>query len=580
MSSSEESFSLLDRAGYLRLYPDVMLTQRVMLYTDSEGKAYAGARFETGGMKVGDFTGLALVGDEDNCIGIEAGESGKILVVYIDGARLELEPVESDEIYLRVEMTSYDHGVFYSSYDNRDYTHQADFDELLSTGSGLRYGLFYRSSAEAGGFADVDWFTTEPDFSEEMYYPAGFEQYSEESLTLTDLYIEEGDELIVQTKGTKKLKVNAVFADGSSKDVGSEAQYEVDDPALFSIYNGIIRSFYEGESSMTISFTGPLGGNREISTRLKASTFPLLEDYVNPNIWDEGSFDEETRTMITGQWGFGGWQYDGLDISDYKYLVVRLGGPNNANADFRLYDEPNYWSSPAVFAFDSNREVVVRLRYAKKDDGGAYLNPKTIYIAGFWSFGNIPFVIEDIFLTNSPEYDITEIRIDGATEREVPELTGFVYNLQDATSLVKEVKISGVVLSENIRIQAPAGYEIALTEDGEYVQTLQLIPTNGQVEETSIFIRIKAGLTKGQVNGILDITSQGAYPRQISLKGLVEGSTSVRNPDAAAPVVVKEEYYNVYGQRLTDPSAYDGVVLLRQYRSDGSIITSKSMKKW
>jgi hypothetical protein len=330
---------------------------------------------------------------------------------------------------------------------------------------------------------------------------------------------------------------------------------------------------------MTISFTGPLGGNREISTRLKASTFPLLEDYVNPNIWDEGSFDEETRTMITGQWGFGGWQYDGLDISDYKYLVVRLGGPNNANADFRLYDEPNYWSSPAVFAFDSNREVVVRLRYAKKDDG-AYLNPKTIYIAGFWSFGNIPFVIEDIFLTNSPEYDITEIRIDGATEREVPELTGFVYNLQDATSLVKEVKISGVVLSENIRIQAPAGYEIALTEDGEYVQTLQLIPTNGQVEETSIFIRIKASLTKGQVNGILDITSQGAYPRQISLKGLVEGSTSVRNPDAAAPVVVKEEYYNVYGQRLTDPSAYDGVVLLRQYRSDGSIITSKSMKKW
>lgn len=580
MSGSEESFSLLDRAGYLRLYPDVMLTQRVMLYTDSEGKAYAGARFETGGMKVGDFTGLALVGDEDNCIGIEAGESGKILVVYIDGARLELEPVESDEIYLRVEMTSYDHGVFYSSYDNRDYTHHADFDELLSTGSGLRYGLFYRSSAEAGGFADVDWFTTEPDFSEEMYYPAGFEQYSEESLTLTDLYIEEGDELIVQTKGTKKLKVIAVFADGSSKDVGSEAQYEVDDPALFSIYNGIIRSFYEGESSMTISFTGPLGGNREISTRLKASTFPLLEDYVNPNIWDEGSFDEETRTMITGQWGFGGWQYDGLDISDYKYLVVRLGGPNNANADFRLYDEPNYWSSPAVFAFDSNREVVVRLRYAKKDDGGAYLNPKTIYIAGFWSFGNIPFVIEDIFLTNSPEYDITEIRIDGATEREVPELTGFVYNLQDATSLVKEVKISGVVLSENIRIQAPAGYEIALTEDGEYVQTLQLIPTNGQVEETSIFIRIKAGLTKGQVNGILDITSQGAYPRQISLKGLVEGSTSVRNPDAAAPVVVKEEYYNVYGQRLTDPSAYDGVVLLRQYRSDGSIITSKSMKKW
>mgnify|MGYP005813500133 FL=1 len=71
-SGSDESYSLLERAGYLRLhseavsgisFPEEMLTQRVMLYPGGDGMAYAAAGFEISGMKNGDFTGLVKIFD-------------------------------------------------------------------------------------------------------------------------------------------------------------------------------------------------------------------------------------------------------------------------------------------------------------------------------------------------------------------------------------------------------------------------------------------------------------------------------------------------------------------------------------
>jgi len=124
----------------------------------------------------------------------------------------------------------------------------------------------------------------------------------------------------------------------------------------------------------------------------------------DPDIFADGTFDESTRTLHTGQWGFGGWQYDGIDLSGYKYIVVRLGSANTASVDFRLFDGASYWGSPAIFPFGSRREIVVPLKNTRKNDGNP-LNPEHIYIAGFWSNGSNPFVIDTVFLSNSGEYD-------------------------------------------------------------------------------------------------------------------------------------------------------------------------------
>ena len=76
----------------------------------------------------------------------------------------------------------------------------------------------------------------------------------------------------------------------------------------------------------------------------------MTAQLFNPNIYSEGSFDETTHTLVTGQYGFGGWWYDdGVDLSEYKYLVVKLGNTESCGASFNIFDENSYWSKPAAY---------------------------------------------------------------------------------------------------------------------------------------------------------------------------------------------------------------------------------------
>jgi hypothetical protein len=118
----------------------------------------------------------------------------------------------------------------------------------------------------------------------------------------------------------------------------------------------------------------------------------------NPSIWETGSFDEETHTLITGQYGFGGWQYaEGLDLSAFSRITVRLGNDNDSAVSFRLFDKNNYWSQPAMYDFHKSREIVVDLHNMKDADGNA-IDPSHLYIVGFWSYGGKPIVIESVTL--------------------------------------------------------------------------------------------------------------------------------------------------------------------------------------
>ena len=135
--------------------------------------------------------------------------------------------------------------------------------------------------------------------------------------------------------------------------------------------------------------------------------FSLTEEWLNPSIWEKGTFDETTGQLVTGKYGFGGWQYpNGVDLSAYKYLVVELSQPQSAGASFRLFDTNNYWSCPSRTSFGSETKIVLDLHNLKayKDDACTQfdhdINPSHIYIAGFWTYGGTPIYIKDIFLSN------------------------------------------------------------------------------------------------------------------------------------------------------------------------------------
>lgn len=265
------------------------------------------------------------------------------------------------------------------------------------------------------------------------WYQGYAEQYdfngmTEDYFRMTALSAGESN-LSILTNSSAGLKIIATFADGHVENVSSLAKYTIDNPEVIEIARGRIFSHKDGEATIAVTYTDTLGNQLQASLHITATTFPLTNALFNPDIWADGTFDETTHTLKTGQWGFGGWQYDGIDLSGYRYLVAKLGSANNADVTFNIFDENNYWGSPASYKFGTGRQIVVSLKYAKKSNGSA-LNPSHIYIAGFWSNGNNPFVIDSVFLSNSDAYTPTAIGDLPAVDRE-PE-TVDVYSITGA----------------------------------------------------------------------------------------------------------------------------------------------------
>lgn len=198
--------------------------------------------------------------------------------------------------------------------------------------------------------------------------------------------------------------VTAEFMDGSTLDVSKVATYSNSNENAVAIADGTIKALNDGTANIEISYKGELGATFTVDVNVMVETFPLsVAKGFSPTIWADGTFDENTLTLITGQYGFGGWIYDdGIDLSSYKYLVVELAEKQNCGASFNIFDENNYWSAACTNSIGDNTRLVIDLHNMKEGDNkdGDVCDPSHIYIMGFWSFGGSPIKISRIFLSN------------------------------------------------------------------------------------------------------------------------------------------------------------------------------------
>ena len=230
-----------------------------------------------------------------------------------------------------------------------------------------------------------------------------FKEYAGEAVpegTLTGIEITGvGSSFDLRLGDSKNIVVKAVYADGSAEAVTSKAVLEVDDESVAVIVGSKLVAKKEGSTKLTVSYTSQGGVTKSLEVAVKVITpFPLTNAMFNPSIWETGSFDETTRTLITGKYGFGGWQYsEGLNLSSFKTLTVELGNDNDSHVSFRLFDKNNYWSNPAMYDFGNSRKIVIDLHNMKDQDGNK-ISPEHLYIVGFWSHGNKPIIIDKITL--------------------------------------------------------------------------------------------------------------------------------------------------------------------------------------
>lgn len=245
---------------------------------------------------------------------------------------------------------------------------------------------------------------------------------SEDYGTLTDVIIEgyeKGDDgkyhITLSTGNNFYLVVKGEYDSGKTK-VLSGVEYSSSAPDVVSISEtGKIDALKDGTATITVTYE-----EWNLELEIDVTMFPLTSSVFNPSIWETGSFDETTKTLITGQYGFGGWEYNnGVDLSQFKYLVAELDNDDNSldgkEVNFRLFDQ-GYWNGAADYKynFSANSKAVADVQNMYKDNNGVKtrLDPSSIKIVGFWSPGGFPIKIKSVYTTNEwPFADVTDLAV-------------------------------------------------------------------------------------------------------------------------------------------------------------------------
>lgn len=290
-----------------------------------------------------------------------------------------------------------------------------DIDKLLDTNTA--YPAF-DGLEEACGKACMDWYP--------VYFNVNWPHADDEaetgpaytiqsiSATTGDIEMEEGGNLLVSLK--------AVYADGHTQEICDQATYTFDDPTIASANKGYIKGLSAGSTKVTATYTDK--NYQQYQTTFNVTVTPKeffsfrQGDVVA--IWDNCSYNESSRAFTMAAYGQIGWKYpEGIDISGYKYLVVKLQQEQNIGGEIRIFPVNNIWGAGEYIKALSGKMTVVKLSEVTFD-------LSKVYIIDFWSRGGTIYV-DDVYLTNNDDYSKQTTGIT-TIQREIE--NDVVYNLQ------------------------------------------------------------------------------------------------------------------------------------------------------
>ena len=136
-------------------------------------------------------------------------------------------------------------------------------------------------------------------------------------------------------------------------------------------------------------------------------------------------------------------------------------------------------------------------------------------------------------------------------------LTGFSYVQGSGPSSTKTFTISGSNLTANISINAPTDYEISTSSDGTYGSSLTLNQSKGSVSETTIYVRLKAGLSAGNYNNEnITASSTGATDKTVTCSGTVSSPPPPNAPTANAATSVSYNKFTANWNSVSGATKY------------------------
>ena len=146
----------------------------------------------------------------------------------------------------------------------------------------------------------------------------------------------------------------------------------------------------------------------------------------------------------------------------------------------------------------------------------------------------------DVVLSETPVIPDPELTVSAT------ELNDFRYTYGEGPSAPKNFTISGVNLTDDVTLTAPQNYQLSINPENGYFDTDELSPVGGTLNETTVYVRLKAGLEVGNYSGNLTIVS-GSLSHNIALSGMVDEIPVVTMTIAEARALSNGQFAQVEG---------------------------------
>ncbi len=294
----------------------------------------------------------------------------------------------------------------------------------------------------------------------------------------------------------------------------------------------------------TVSENGPW---TEYEDAIDVDETMTLWAYAEKEGYDNSNVAEATYTIQTGvvtifnqDWEgeMNGWTFVSVD-GEMEWTVATYQGNHYAYANGYNHGANEDWCISPAFDLSAYSNPVLTFRTAKNYNGpdlevffsnnyngtnpsAATWTPLTCALStGSWTwvesgaidlsnfngtncYIGFKYTCEE---SSAAGWEVDDILLVGQTSDPVVTvtplaLTGFTYMEGNGPSDEQSFTVSGLNLSGNVVIAEADDYEISLASGDDFAaqSTITLSPSNGAIEETSVYVRLKAGLAVGEYN--------------------------------------------------------------------------------
>lgn len=258
------------------------LTQRILGYSPANTAAnkvtdsYGTIKMAIAGMKDGDIAGLAVFQDPYAMIAIRQQDGVRRLYSkrgdYEDWGKVteakdeEGPVIEADTIYLRA-IVNFGTSVakFYYSLDNQNWTKfgiDLNMRYTLRIFVGQRFYIFNYATQQNGGYVDIDWFSTEPEFTEEKFYAPGTLDLLDPEDLMMEKLVADPNTVEVRPGETVEAHFYAIGKTGYRRDVSDVVEARSNKKNIAEYESGTVFGKALGTAQIIGAFTDESGTRR------------------------------------------------------------------------------------------------------------------------------------------------------------------------------------------------------------------------------------------------------------------------------------------------------------------------------